>query len=54
MNVKIINYNDISQLKKHQEYELIKNTLHICAAASTTEGMYKLWNGFYRTNNFNR
>lgn len=43
MNVKIINYNDISQLKKHQEYELIKNTLHICAAASTTEGMYKTY-----------
>lgn len=43
MEVEIINYNDISQLKKHEKYDLIKDTLHICAAASTTEGMYQTY-----------
>ena len=40
MSIKVINYNDIAKLKKHKEYELIKKSLHICAAASTTRGMY--------------
>lgn len=43
MEVKIINYTDITQLKKLKEYDLIKDTLHICAAASTTDGMYKTY-----------
>lgn len=40
MSIKIINYNDINKLDKHKEYDLIKKSLHICAAASTTRGMY--------------
>lgn len=43
MSIKIINYNDITKLKYHREYDLIKKTLHICAAASTTRGMYQMY-----------
>jgi hypothetical protein len=38
--MKVISYKDITKLKTHKDFNLIKDTLHICAAASTTEGMY--------------
>lgn len=41
MSVRIINYTDITKLDKLNEFNIIKDTLHICAASSTTEAMYK-------------
>ncbi|WP_434797376.1 hypothetical protein [Terrisporobacter vanillatitrophus] len=43
MNTKIINYTDITKIDRISEFNIIKDTLHICAASSTTKAMYKCY-----------
>lgn len=43
MSIEIINYNDISNLRNHKSYNIIKNTLHVCAIENMTKGMYETY-----------